>query len=121
MEELTPYEIKILKKLSKSTNGFSDSEIEDMFDKEANTVLYKLYNKKIVEIKYRQEDIDRGIFIPCGNWIISDYGKSCLIQQKSIVRRSNRQKWEDRIWSFLFGLISGIAIGLILGLFNLSS
>lgn len=118
MDKLTPYEIKIIKILSKLPDGLSEDEAESKFGKEVTEILYDLYKRDIVEIKYRQEDMANNIFIPCGNWIISNYGKSCLIQQKSIHSKSVRQKWGDRIWGFITGLISGIIVGFVLGYFS---
>lgn len=116
MENLTPYEIKILKKLSKYENGLSIKELEKRFGDEAKEILYNLSEKNIVIREYLKDDMNNGVFVAGGNRKISKNGKAILKLNKSVKAQNNRQKWEERIWTFLIGFATGILTSIIINL-----
>ena len=112
MEELTPFERKILKYCRKPV---SISDITKHYGAESTDTVTKLYEMKMIDGEFAYTGGNLTAEIPIGNWHITSYGKLYLKNSRSIKIQNIKDKIIDNLISFILGVISGLVIGVLTG------
>jgi hypothetical protein len=120
LDNLAPYDLKILKHINQFNDGVSQDELIAKFGSEVLDALGemddKLISRKTLQEDYYNMPSYQILPFPTGNWMISDEGKLLLKRLDSISVLTNKQKWGERSWGLVSGFIIGAASGLLVGL-----
>lgn len=120
MDDLTPYDIKLLIYLDKFEDGVSEEKLVDRFGKEAPEALCSLKCNGIVKREFIDSDYETvpNVYMagfPTGNWKIDSEGRLLLKRHESVLRKRLLNSIKEKSWLFVSGLISGILVGVIAG------
>lgn len=108
----TPFQRKILLCVKKSDVGISAERLRSKFGEESLQAADDLYCDGYLERKSTQEDLQVShdskmpiLGFESGNFEISRSGKLLLRECKELQILTLKEKWLERIWGFLTGVV----------------
>lgn len=117
--EIAEFDMEILKTIAKSKSGKSKSELIDLFGTEVLTAFDSLADNQLVKIHERSlkpftRDAADYVDPPIGNVLATDLGKLEVKRWKTRRMLTVRERWIERAFGFLSGVVITVLSGFIL-------